>query len=96
MTDKRITQAAIHEEGPRTAAAISLMTHHSLDTTLYHLRQLEADGQIRHKTDEAGVVRWEMVPLEQTPKGMLSLEAMVLHTNRRYDLTPAAKNALGL
>jgi hypothetical protein len=41
---------------------ISLITGISLDSTLWQLRQLEVRGQVKHVTDEAGVMRWERLP----------------------------------
>jgi hypothetical protein len=41
---------------------ISLITGISLDSTLWQLRQLEVGGQVKHITDEAGIMRWERLP----------------------------------
>lgn len=90
-------QAAINEDTePRSAAHIAMVTHLTLDATLYQLRKLEADGQIRHKVDGQGVMRWQMVDLEETKPGLVPLDVMVRLTNGTYDLTPAARKALGL
>ena len=68
----------------------------TLDSALYQLRKLESEGQIRHKVDEHGVMRWQLVEPEEVKPGLIPLGAMVLHTNRHYDLTPALREALGL
>lgn len=91
------TYAAIRDERePRSAAHIAMVTHLTLDATLFQLRKLEAEGQIRHKVDGQGVMRWQLVEPEEVRPDLIPLGAMVLHTNRHYDLTPALKAALGL
>ena len=52
------------DDQPRTAVAISLILKDTLDATLFHLAELEAQGQVRHVTDELGVMRWVMVEPE--------------------------------
>lgn len=90
-------QAAIREDREaRSAAHIAMVVHLTLDATLFQLRKLEDEGQIRHKVDGNGVMRWVMVEPEETRPDLIPLGAMVLHTNRHYDLTPALKAALGL
>lgn len=91
------TYAAIRDDRePRTAAHIAMLVDMTLDATLYELRRLEAEGQIRHTVDAKSVVRWQLVEPEEVRPDLIPLGAMVLHTNRRYDLTPALKAALGL
>jgi hypothetical protein len=86
-------KAAIEEEPhPLTAAAISLITHEPLDLTLFHLRQLETEGQVRHKADEAGVVRWELVPAETGAAMELGAE---VYFASQYRLTPEQVKRLG-
>ena len=90
-------QAAIREDRePRSAAHIAMVTHLTLDATLYQLRKLEADGQIRHTVDRRGVMRWQMVDVEEVKPGLVALDVMVRLTNGTYDLTPAARKALGI
>lgn len=83
----RKTLAAITEEPePRTAAHIHMLTGLSLDATLFHLRQLEDDGMVRHSADERGVVRWERSP-------QLGGQVFI---GSAYRLTPAQMLELGL
>ena len=60
-TDRRRSLTHIQPQ-PRAAMEISLITGISLDSTLWQLRQLEVRGQVKHITDEAGVMRWERLP----------------------------------
>ena len=59
--DRRRSLAHVQPQ-PRAAMEISLITGISLDSTLWQLRQLEIRGQVKHITDEAGVMRWERLP----------------------------------
>ena len=59
--DRRRSLAHVQPQ-PRAAMEISLITGISLDSTLWQLRQLEVRGQVKHVTDEAGVMRWERMP----------------------------------
>ena len=62
---RRKTYTAIEEEKqPRAAAYLAIVTGTTLDHTLHELRQLEAEGQAKHEADEAGVIRWSLVPAE--------------------------------
>ena len=85
MPDK--TYAALSDTPePRTAAHIAMMTKLSLDATLFHLRQLEDDGMVRHTADERGVVRWERSP-------RLGSQVFI---GSQYRLTPAQQQELGI
>jgi hypothetical protein len=89
----KAAHSVIRDEGPRTALAISLITHKPLDSTLHYLRTLEAEGQIRHKTDEAGVMRWELVEEEQGPAMELGAEILL---RGHYEPTVEQTKRLGL
>ena len=60
-TQRRRSLAALEPE-PRAAMTISLLTGHTLDQTLWELRQLELRGQVKHTTDDGGVMRWVRMP----------------------------------
>ena len=91
----KTTRSALGDEPhPRAAMTISLITGETLDTTLYHLAQLEADGQVCSVTDEAGVKRWTLMDLEQGPA--MELGAQIMLDRHRFDLTPHQVRQLGL
>jgi hypothetical protein len=54
-------KAAYELAHARTAMEISHLTGETIDAALFHLRQLEDWGVIRHSTDTVGVVRWVRV-----------------------------------
>ena len=90
---RRKTYAAIEEEDqPRAAAYLAIVTGTTLDLTLYHLRTLEAEGQVTHKADEAGVIRWSLVPEETGAAMELGAEVWMAG---RYGPSPEQRTSLG-
>jgi predicted ArsR family transcriptional regulator len=90
-------QAAIREDREaRAAAHIAMIVDLTVDATLFQLRKLEEEGQIRHWVDERSVVRWQLVEPEEVKPGLVALDVMVRLANGTYDLTPAARRALGI
>jgi len=89
-------QAAIREDREaRSAAHIAMVTHLTLDATLYQLRKLEGEGQIRHRVDGQGVMRWVMVDAEEVTNPAPCLGPQPF-TGKAFMLTPAQILALGL
>jgi hypothetical protein len=56
-TDRHRTFTVTGPE-PKAAMTVSVDTGISLPDTVWQLRQLEKRGIVKHKTDEAGVMRW--------------------------------------
>lgn len=61
--DRRRSLAKVKAE-PQPAQAINEGTAFNMADTLWHLRQLEIRGQVRHTTDTEGVMRWSLTGYE--------------------------------
>lgn len=93
MKRKVVHSVLADEAEPRAAAHIAMLLEISTDAALYHLRTLEAEGQVTHKADEAGVIRWSLVP-EETGAAM-ELGAEVYFAGH-YEPSPEQRGSLGL
>jgi hypothetical protein len=92
----RKARSAVRDSAsPLPAAAIALLTKEDIDLTLHHLRELEAQGMVRSRTDRAGVMRWERTWLDDGSTIEGSLGAQVLD-NGVFRLTPDERDALGI
>ena len=78
---------------PRTAVAISMVLHQSLDQTLHTLRTLEAEGQAKSQTDKAGVMRWSLVAEESGAAMELGAEVFMAG---HYEPSAEQRTSLGL
>ena len=77
----------------RTAVAIAMVLHQTLDATLHQLRTLEAEGQAQSQTDKAGVMRWSLVAEESGAAMELGAEVWMAG---HYEPTPKQMGSLGL
>lgn len=92
--------SAVRDEPGRTAMCISLILHGAdkaesrLPSVLHQLRQLEDEAQVVSRTDEQGVVRWNMTAPEAQPTGT-DIGPLTLDTGE-YRLNPTQLERLGL
>ncbi len=61
-TDPADRRKALAATSETTAQAVSQATGHTMTHTLWCLRQLEIREQVKHTTDQAGVMRWTRLP----------------------------------